>query len=155
GEVTLSSLEAVQDRLKEMRPNLSNIDLIRILPESSLRYEQVVGVIDLAQQSGFRRVVLGESTDERDVNLAFDPAVPNEADQVKIAAEIKKIYQADYARTERADLAALAKKLRQAGNDCEEDPAARFVLLREAARLAARAENVPAALAAIDDQLRW
>jgi hypothetical protein len=64
---------------------------------------------------------------------------------------VRDLFQADYAKRKPADLLGLAAKLRQLARDTKDDPAARFVLLREAQNLAAQAADPDTALKAIDE----
>jgi biopolymer transport protein ExbD len=159
-EIPLSGLEALKEYVTEARPKLSNKELIRIIPEAALKYDEVVHVVEACVQSGFRVVVLAAPPDMEDVKNASregKSAVPDVAAQRKIEQEIRTIYRADYAGTKPAELVALAGKLRQAASDCAGADAtvARYVLLREAARLAAGGGDVAAALEAVDEQAKW
>jgi biopolymer transport protein ExbD len=159
GETPLSSLESLKEHVKEARPKLSNKELIRIIPEGALKYDEVVNVVEACVQSGFRAVVLAAPLDAMDANSSpiGKTAVPDVAAQRKIEQEIKTIYRADYAQTKPADCIALTAKLRQAAGDCAGADAtiARYVLLREAARLAAAGGDIAAALEAVDEQTKW
>jgi biopolymer transport protein ExbD len=158
-ETPLSGLEALKEYVAEARPKLSNKELIRIVPEGALKYDEVVHVVDACVQSGFRDVVLAAPLDAVDANASPNAktAVPDVAAQRRIEQEIRTIYRADYGRTKPAELVALAAKLSQAAGDCGGSDAivARYVLLREAARLAAAGGDVGAALEAVDEQAKW
>jgi biopolymer transport protein ExbD len=162
GETALPNLEALQKYGEEARGKMSNKDFVRIIPDDSLDYAAVVEVVDACLRAGFPRVVLGDSQlDRPPQGISNDSLgkerVPDATAQLKIEQEIRTIHRADYARTKPENMTALARKLRQAAGDCDGDnwEAARFVLLREAARLAAEGGDVASALQAIDDQARW
>jgi hypothetical protein len=81
------------------------------------------------------------------------PDRPPEPDaRAKTTAEvlIRDIYKVDYARRSPADQQALAAKLIQQAAETKDDPAAQFVLLREARDLAAQAGDPATALDAVD-----
>jgi hypothetical protein len=77
--------------------------------------------------------------------------VPDEATQAKALKLIRDLYKDDYAKKKPQDLLDLAAKLLQEAGETKDDPAARFVLLRESRDLAAQAGNAPACLEAIDE----
>src|SRR6185503_2335091 len=60
----------------------------------------------------------------------------------------------EYAKRAPADQAAFARKLLQQGQQTTDDPAAKFVLLREARDLAAQGGDLPTVLAAVDELAR-
>src|SRR5579883_614338 len=73
--------------------------------------------------------------------------VPDAAAQKKADALVKDVFGAEIARAKSpTDKAAVAEKLLKQGIDTRDDPAARFVLLRDARELAAQAGAVPTAL---------
>jgi hypothetical protein len=93
--------------------------------------------------------------------LAADPAeksermpVPDAAAQAKAEKTIKDIYKAEYAKKKLADQIDLAEKLLKQSDDTGDDPAARFVLLREARELAAKAGETGLASKAGDEIVR-
>jgi hypothetical protein len=77
--------------------------------------------------------------------------VPAAADVAKAEATVKELFKADYAKTKAAARAALAAKFLKDAGDTKEEPAARFVLLREARDLAAKAGDPALALQAADE----
>jgi hypothetical protein len=81
--------------------------------------------------------------------------VPNQAAQEKAEKAIKETYQADYAKKLPADHLALAAKFLQPGRENRADPAAWFVLLREARDAAVRAGRPRLAVEAIDEIDKW
>ena len=68
--------------------------------------------------------------------------VPAAPDQKKAEATIKDIFKADYASRDPKARADLARKLLQTGLETKDDLAARYVLFREAADIAARAGDI-------------
>src|SRR5687768_14301876 len=66
-------------------------------------------------------------------------AVPPQADIEKVEATVKDLFRAEYAKTRAADRLALSNKLYGQAGETKNDPAAKYVLLREARDLAARA----------------
>jgi hypothetical protein len=82
--------------------------------------------------------------------------VPDQAAQDKAEKTIKDAYQADYAKRKLLDdHLALAIKLLQPGREDRGNPAAWFVLLREARDAAVRAERPRLAIEAIDEIDKW
>src|SRR5439155_21454636 len=77
--------------------------------------------------------------------------VPPAADVARAEATVKELFKADYAKTKTADRVALAAKFLRDATDAKEEPAARFVLLREARDLAAKAGDPTLALQAADE----
>jgi tetratricopeptide (TPR) repeat protein len=75
---------------------------------------------------------------------------PDAASQKEAEAKIREILKADYAKRAPADLQALAGKLIRMGMETRDDPAARYVLLREGRDLAAQGGDTATALKAID-----
>src|SRR5207302_3123668 len=73
-------------------------------------------------------------------------AVPHAAAQARAEEEIKDLFKEEYAKRKRADMAALAKTFWRRGLETKDDAAARFVLWREAADLAARAGDLDTAV---------
>ncbi|MDB5314135.1 MAG: hypothetical protein JWO38_8337 [Gemmataceae bacterium] len=76
------------------------------------------------------------------------PVPPDEV-QKKIEADVRGLYRAEYAKKFAADQRALAARLLQLGLDTTGDPAARYVLFREATDLAAKAADPALALKAV------
>jgi WD40 repeat protein/serine/threonine protein kinase len=79
---------------------------------------------------------------------AKEPA-PAEAAQDEATKVVKQQFKDDYAKKP-AERGPLAARLMEKARDTRNDPAARFVLLREARDVAAEAGDVPRALEAID-----
>jgi hypothetical protein len=77
--------------------------------------------------------------------------VPDMASQVKAEKLIKDLFKGEYAKRRTSDWLDLSEKLLQQAADTKDDPAARFVLLREARDLAARAGDLNQALRAVDE----
>src|SRR5262245_43067524 len=80
---------------------------------------------------------------------AQDPAdsavkapVPDEASIKKAETEVRELFKADYKSTDPSDRRALAKKLLDAGGRTELDAPLRYVVLREAADVAAQGEDL-------------
>src|SRR5262249_15100311 len=86
----------------------------------------------------------------RPANVAKVP-VPGDAVLAKAEQALKETYKADYAKTKPDELIALAAKLLQPGRENRDDPAAWFVLLREARDLATQTKRSRLALEAIDE----
>src|SRR5262249_40276451 len=81
--------------------------------------------------------------------------VPDQAAQDKAAKALKDAYQADYAKAKPEDNLALAAKLLQPGRENRADPAAWFVLLREAREAAVRAGRSRLAVEAVTEIDKW
>jgi WD40 repeat protein len=79
---------------------------------------------------------------------------PDEAAQAKAEKQIKEIFKEDYAKTKPADLKALSAKLLKQARDTNDDPAARYVLFREAADLAAHAGDAVTAIQVVGEWAR-
>lgn len=77
--------------------------------------------------------------------------VPDAKDQEKAEAVIKDLFKAEYSKTKAADKLELATKLFEQGVETKDDPASRFVLLRESMNLAAAAGDLTQALKAGDE----
>jgi hypothetical protein len=77
--------------------------------------------------------------------------VPDESSLAKAEQALKETYKADYAKTKPEEQVALAAKLLQPGRDNRNDPAAWYVLLREARDLAIQTKRPRLALEAIAD----
>jgi hypothetical protein len=72
--------------------------------------------------------------------------VPDEAAIEKAQVLVKEVYKADFARKKPAELVEFARKLLKTADETPDNPAARFVLYREARDLAARGGDVGVAL---------
>jgi hypothetical protein len=77
--------------------------------------------------------------------------VPPQADIEKAEATVKDLFKAEYAKTKMADRLALGTKLFMQATESKGDPAAQYVLLREARDLAAKAGTGVAAMRAADE----
>ncbi|HEV3260675.1 MAG TPA: hypothetical protein VG013_27725, partial [Gemmataceae bacterium] len=75
--------------------------------------------------------------------------VPGAREQAKAEAEVKELFEDDYAKRKPADRVALAGKLLKQGASTKEKPAVSYVLLREAQDVAAEAGDAEGALEAI------
>jgi len=75
--------------------------------------------------------------------------VPSAPDQKKAEATVRDIFKADYASRDPKARAAFGKKLLQTGLETKDDLAARYVLFREAAAIAARAGDIDTCTRAI------
>lgn len=84
-------------------------------------------------------------------------AVPSDAAQATVVKLIKELYQDDLAKAAKDPAAKLrlAQTLLQEGKDTADDAAGRYVLLREAHKLAAEAGDVATALYAADELARY
>jgi hypothetical protein len=80
--------------------------------------------------------------------------VPDMPSQDRAEKALKETYQADYGKGKEDNLA-LAAKLLQPGRENRGDPAAWYVLLREARDLAIRAGKPRLAIEAIDEMDKW
>jgi hypothetical protein len=76
--------------------------------------------------------------------------VPDEATLKKTETELRELLKSDYKSTDSSDRRTLAKKLLESAVKSESDPAAFYVVLREAADIAAQAEDLATAFAAVD-----
>ncbi|OWK44446.1 hypothetical protein [Fimbriiglobus ruber] len=78
--------------------------------------------------------------------------LPVPTDPVVAEAEkvVRNVFKADFAKKKAADQVDLAKKLLKFGDETNDDPAAKFVLYREARNLAARGGDVPLTMTAAD-----
>jgi hypothetical protein len=90
--------------------------------------------------------------------LAQDkPALPPEPDaaaQKDTLKQVKDLFKDDYAKKAPADQAALARKLLEKGVEAGDDPASKFVLLKEARDVAAAAGDAETALRAAHEMGR-
>lgn len=82
-------------------------------------------------------------------------AVPSEADQGRAEQALKEAFKTEYAKPKPEDKLALAAKFLLPGREDRKDPAAWFVLLREARELSVQAGRPRLALAAIDEIDHW
>lgn len=76
--------------------------------------------------------------------------VPSPAQQASARAMVREVFRDAFARTALADRRALAKTLFAQARDTRDDPPARYVLLADAADLAARAADAATACQALD-----
>ncbi len=76
--------------------------------------------------------------------------VPDDASIKKAETELRELLKADFKSSNPTDRRALARKLLEAGNKSDADAATRYVVLREAADIAAQAEDLGTAFAAVD-----
>ncbi|HJZ55018.1 MAG TPA: hypothetical protein VKE74_08665 [Gemmataceae bacterium] len=82
---------------------------------------------------------------------AADPLpVPDEAAQAKAEKVVRDLYKEDYTKKKPAEQVEFARKLLKVADDTRDNPAARFVMYREARDLAARAGDLDLALDAGD-----
>ena len=81
---------------------------------------------------------------------AVKAPVPDEAAVKKAETEVRELFKSDYKSTDATDRRAFAKKLLDAGNKDDLDPPTRYVVLREAAELAAQAEDLGTSFAAVE-----
>ncbi len=81
--------------------------------------------------------------------------VPSDAAQATAEKALKEKYKTEYAKTKPEDKLALAAKFLQPGREDRKDPAAWFVLLREARDLSIEANRPRLAVEAIDEIDRW
>ncbi len=89
----------------------------------------------------------GLGADEKTEKKAAPPSA--EALQ-KAEKTVKDLFKAEYAKTKTADRVMLATKLIEEADGTTDDPAAKFVLLREARDLAAKAGDAALAFRAVD-----
>ena len=76
--------------------------------------------------------------------LKSKPPVPDDDALAAAEQEVKEVYKTEYARKKPAEMQALAARLMKENQETTKDRSAtRFVLLREARDLAARAGDVP------------
>ncbi|MCC6419873.1 MAG: WD40 repeat domain-containing protein [Gemmataceae bacterium] len=82
--------------------------------------------------------------------------VPAQAAQGKALILVKEVFAEEYAKAKKdaPPRAALARTLLAEGRDTVDDPAGRYVLYQEAARLAAEAGDIATALQAIDETVQ-
>jgi hypothetical protein len=77
--------------------------------------------------------------------------VPDAAAEKKAERDVRDVFKAEYARKSPAERAALAALLMAQALQTKDDPAARYVLLREARDVAAGEGDVRSALVAVDE----
>lgn len=82
-------------------------------------------------------------------------SIPDEAAQAKAEAALKETWKTDYSRTRPEERATLSGKFLHPGREDRKDPAAWFVMLREARELALLAGKTRLAMEAIDEMDRW
>lgn len=80
--------------------------------------------------------------------------VPDAAAQAQVEKTVKDLFKTEYARRTPQSQAALAKTLIQQAKQTNDDPTARYVLLREARDLAAAAPDLATAFQAVDELAR-
>jgi hypothetical protein len=81
-------------------------------------------------------------------------APPSEAFQRQTEVLIHDVFKADYAKRTSADVAVLAQKLLQHGDDTKDDPAAQYVLYREARDVAVQGGHAALAWRAVESMAR-
>jgi hypothetical protein len=81
--------------------------------------------------------------------------VPDEAEQARAEKALKDTFKAEYAKTKPEDRLVLSAKFLQPGREDRKDPAAWFVLLREARDLAVMANRPRLAVEAIEEIDKW
>jgi uncharacterized protein (TIGR03067 family) len=148
-ETAIANLAELEPHLIATREKgeVANQDCVRISAQGRLKIGPLIEVMDACLAAGFPSAPLGPPPDMgRIQKIGPKIAPPDPAAQAKVEKEIKAIYQALYAKPAAGDL---ASRLRQAGEICD-DPAAKYVLLREAADAAGRAGNLPACMDAFD-----
>jgi len=85
---------------------------------------------------------------------AQDPSklpLPSEADQAQALKLVRDVFKDEYARKTPADRLALARKLLDQARGAKNDPAALFILLREARELAVQGGDLQTAWKAVDE----
>jgi hypothetical protein len=80
--------------------------------------------------------------------------VPDEAALAAADKLVKEVFKADYAKKRPAEQVEFARKLLKSADETADEPAARFVMYRDARELAARAGEVSLAMEAIDAATR-
>jgi hypothetical protein len=81
--------------------------------------------------------------------------IPDPARQREVEKAIKDVFKTEYAKKAPPDVQAFARKLLQQALETQDDPAARFVLLRESRDLATQCGDLETALAAISATGQW
>jgi hypothetical protein len=97
----------------------------------------------------FLLIAVGASAQDVPETTAKAP-VPDAEAIKKAETELKELLKAEFKSTDAADRRALAKKLLEAGGKTESDAATRYVVLREAADVAAQAEDLGTSFGAVD-----
>ena len=82
---------------------------------------------------------------------ALEPDAAAQKDKLKL---IKDLFKDEYARKSPQDQIALAKQLLNRGAEAKEDPAAQFVMLREARDIAAAGGDVDTSMRAVDEMAK-
>jgi hypothetical protein len=100
--------------------------------------------------AAFLQMVSGVWAAEPTDDAARRP-VPDQANQAKALAEVKELFR-PYPALKPAERAEIARKMIAQAEQTKDDPAARFVLLREAKDLASAAGDYGLAFKAIDEQ---
>jgi hypothetical protein len=77
--------------------------------------------------------------------------VPDAARLKEAEAQVRDVFKDDYARKGSSDRKLLAQKLLKNGLETADDPAARYVLLKESSSVAAQAADLPTGLRATDE----
>jgi hypothetical protein len=98
-----------------------------------------------------RTVLMGAGLGLSSLQADDRAAVPSKEEISKAEALVRDLFKAEYARTKTSDRLALAAKLLEQAKETKEEPAARYVLLREARDIAARAGDVTVAMDAADE----
>jgi serine/threonine protein kinase len=80
--------------------------------------------------------------------------VPEGAALAKAEATIKELYKEDYAKVKHSEMSAFAERLLEQAGNTKDDSVLRFVLLREARDVAAKAADATLTLKAIEDLTR-
>ena len=93
-------------------------------------------------------VVVGLGQDKKG-SMKFP--VPDREAQAKAEKTIKEIFKDEYAKKKPAEKIELANKLLQQGAETNDDPAAKYILFREARDLASKSGDVALALKAVDE----
>jgi PA14 domain len=91
----------------------------------------------------------------RDAAAANRTPVPGDAAVAKAEAGVRQILKDDYARKQPAERKALAQKLITLADQTADDPAARYVMLRDARDFAVEVADPVLAVHAIDGLAKW
>jgi hypothetical protein len=96
-------------------------------------------------------LILAGAADAQDpAETALKAPIPDEASVKKAETELRELLKADYKSSDPSDRRALAKKLLDAANKEDLDVPIRYVMLREAADLAAQGEDLGTSFVAVD-----
>jgi hypothetical protein len=108
-------------------------------------------LVELSAADAPPRSVPAPTTTPAPASPAAQPIadVPEEAEQERIAKELRALYKAEYASRKSEERQLFARKLLDQGQG-PGDPASRFVMLRESADLSARVGEVELAMSAVD-----